>query len=637
MIIMVIGAALAGAVMAVTILLGVSAVRRRILGRSAMAEVVLTGSGMAEKLGASAMASEAAAIKLGTQVGETLAAATGIAAHTGSVTRQVSDLSNQVIEGAAAMEEIHATIESLVRRISQQGMTIQESAHLVEQMAGSIRNVADVAETKIDTTRTLQEVTTQGGAAVKTSEAVMSEVSASLSHVHETIGVIDDIASRTNLLAMNAAIEAAHAGKAGAGFAVVATEIRSLAQMTAENAGSITALLKQLSGRIEVAHKASSESRTAFTRIEREVVEVSSAFEEITGFTRELSSGTTQIVGATESLREISSEIGGSSEEMRLAAQDLNRVISSARETATSTVDAMNAISVSSTDVIQAISRIAQLSVETNSAIIELLQRVGDEGAGDTGSSRERLRIATLICELMNWIGRTRLIVDQRETSVDALADLGQTEIGTWLMTEAKTVIPDGELYRRLNTKYRSLQETLGLVMNSQERSAIVEREEHFERLLEISREIVEMLTSLQSTDMLKWSEDYAVSVRVFDEHHKKLFTLVDKLYQGLQAGTSREALITLFDELIDYTGYHFATEEKAFEHFDYPGCEEQKKQHADLVRRVIDLRADMEKGKSMVSVEVMEMLRDWLVKHIKGCDKKYAAFFADRDIEKVL
>ncbi|TVQ21561.1 MAG: hypothetical protein EA383_16825 [Spirochaetaceae bacterium] len=641
--IVVTGAALGGAVVATAVQLCVSALRRRTKRRSRMsgtgtgADAAGVDSGIAGKLGESALASEAAAIKLGTQVGETLAAATGIAAHTGSVNRQVFDLSNQVVEGAAAMEEIHATIESLVRRISQQGTTIQESTYLVEHMAGSIRNVADVAETRSATSKTLQEVTTQGGAAVKTSEAVMSEVSTSLAAVHETIGVIDDIASRTNLLAMNAAIEAAHAGKAGAGFAVVATEIRALAQMTTTNAASITALLKQLTGRIEVAHNASSESRAAFTRIEREVAEVSSAFEEITGFTRELSSGTTGIVDATGLLRDISSEIGGSSEEMRLAAEDLNRVISSARETATATVEAMSAISGASTDVIQAISRIAQLSVETNSAIMELLQRVGEEGAGDIASSRERLRIATLICEHMNWIGMIRLVLEQRETLVETMTVPERTELGTWLLTEAKTVIPDGETYRRLKTRRQSLHETLNAVVDAQERSAIAEREGHFERLLVISREIVEMLTSLQSADMVRWSEDYAVSVRVFDDHHQKLFQLVDKLYQGLQAGTTREDLMALFDELIDYTGYHFAAEEKAFEHFDYPGCDVQKKQHADLVRRVIGLRSDMENGKSMVAVEVMETLRDWLVNHIKGCDKKYAAFFADRDIDAAL
>lgn len=163
------------------------------------------------------------------------------------------------------------------------------------------------------------------------------------------------------------------------------------------------------------------------------------------------------------------------------------------------------------------------------------------------------------------------------------------------------------------------------------------QREEHFEQLLGISREIVEILTSLQTADMVTWSEDYAVSVQVFDQHHQKLFALVDNLYQGLRAGTNQETLKELFDDLIDYTGYHFGAEEKAFEHFQYPGCDGQKKQHAELVRRVLELRADLENGKSMVAVEVMEMLRDWLVKHIKGCDKLYAEFFAGRDVAAVL
>ncbi len=118
----------------------------------------------------------------------------------------------------------------------------------------------------------------------------------------EITGVIDNIASQTNLLAMNAAIEAAHAGEAGKGFAVVADEIRKLAESSGQNSRAITELLERISQAIRNATDSSGETRNSFGQIQGEVDVMVNAFSEIASSMSEMSAGATQVLAATGEL-----------------------------------------------------------------------------------------------------------------------------------------------------------------------------------------------------------------------------------------------------------------------------------------------------------------------------------------------
>nr|MDA3948998.1 bacteriohemerythrin [Spirochaeta sp.] len=455
---------------------------------------------------------------------------------------------------------------------------------------------------------------------------------------------------------MNAAIEAAHAGASGRGFAVVAGEIRKLAETTSQNAHQISDRLAALVGRIDEARAASTETGNAFTEIEGGVVEVSDAFTEITGSTRELSAGTTEVVSATEALRDLSRQIVGSTEEMKIGAREVTGVITAARDTAHDTVSAMEVIGDAATDVTRASTRISSLSSESNDHVIRTLDlidryRSGNDGEADATAAREarsRLEIANVILHHMEWVGTVRGLIDgaaieqspatvRGEPALRTIADPGACAVGSWLSVEGKVAIGDPVLYRRINELHSDVHRVAGEIVQCLESppatSGCSDREEQFRTLLETSRLLVEALTALQGGTFVRWSPEYAVDVPEFDGHHKKLFVLVDKLYQVMRTGATDEHLKTVFDELLAYTGYHFSAEEAAFDHFGYPECETHKVQHAELVREATRLRQDLEAGKPMVAVDVMEFLRDWLTRHIKGCDVLYSAFFADKDV----
>lgn len=585
--------------------------------------------------------SESASRKMAIQVGETLAATARISSQTGDAQQRVEALSEQVSTGAGAMEEILRAVESLAERIEKQDAVVDQSAAAIEEMSASIESVAAVAQTKRVAAEDLRALTESGSSKVSTTERVIGEVTQGVSGINSMIEVINEIAARTNLLAMNAAIEAAHAGEAGRGFAVVAGEIRQLAENTSKNAGKISRTLKELATTIAEAQEASTQTGAAFRTIEDGAQTVADAFAEITASTSELNLGASEVVSATESLRHISSEIVGSAGEMRVGATEVTKVLSSTRDAARGTTESMRDIRDAAANVNMASNRISELSMASNDAVTGLLKRLEAYRAAANGEDREardRLTISNIILQHMSWVSRTRSMIDGRhDIEASELVDHTQCDLGKWLALGGKTLVSDPELHKRLTDADRELHARVAKIVSCLrgDASDCENYESEFQELLDISRTLVEMLTGYQTGSFVRWTPAIAVNVETFDAHHRRLFALIDKLYKAMQAGAAKSVLASVFDELLDYTGYHFGSEVAAFKHFGYPQCAQHEETHRKLVETAVALRKDLDTDKPMVAVEVMEFLRDWITNHIRGCDKLYSTFFKDKDVER--
>lgn len=133
---------------------------------------------------------------------------------------------------------------------------------------------------------------------------------------------------------------------------------------------------------------------------------------------------------------------------------------------------------------------------------------------------------------------------------------------------------------------------------------------------------------------LITWEEKYSVNIRDIDDQHKKLFNLLNILYDAMSVGRGNDVLGRVLSELIDYTVYHFDAEERLFQKHGYPEYIQHKKEHDNMAKQAVELREKFNLGvDGMISAEVLIFLKNWLLNHIMVTDKKYASFLNGKGV----
>ena len=225
-------------------------------------------------------------------------------------TEELNHLLTEHIGNASNLiDGITKTVNELSESITSQTLSVEESSKKTEKMVSSLKTTSEMSRNKQESIKELIENATRGQESMQETIQSVEGISQSVDGIASAIKIISAIAANTNLLSMNAAIEAAHAGDAGKGFAVVANEIRRLSESTRENSRNISQTLKSIIDGISITSKRSGETDSRINEMSKEIDDFAETMNNLITTFNDLSAESNEITAALDGLKDQSKDV----------------------------------------------------------------------------------------------------------------------------------------------------------------------------------------------------------------------------------------------------------------------------------------------------------------------------------------
>ena len=315
--------------------------------------------------------------ELASNMTETASAVHQISANIDGVKQQALTQAASVTETAATVEEIIRTIRQLNNSIENQAASVAESSSAIEQMVGNIASITQTLGKTDDVIKTLANATADGKETVTGANSITQKIAEESGGLLEASSVIQHIASQTNLLAMNAAIEAAHAGEAGKGFAVVADEIRKLAEESSTQGKTITSTLKVLSGEIEALSSSSKTAEEKFNTIFALSEHVKTMSQNLMNAMSEQENGSKEVLTAIRDINMVTNQVNDGSAEMLRGGENVAQEMQKLDELTRVITDSMNEMASGAVQISNAVQEVHTISQKNKESIENLSKEVG--------------------------------------------------------------------------------------------------------------------------------------------------------------------------------------------------------------------------------------------------------------------
>jgi methyl-accepting chemotaxis protein len=267
---------------------------------------------------------------LSASVARTSGSISALLSRVEGIARVMDELDGALVRSGEANRRVESSQGEVKAAMSAYSDQVSRASAAIEEMAAAANALASQATSKKDAVRLLVDTSISGEGVIASMGESMSQIQEASRRVGELSAIIGDVAERTNLLGMNASIEAAHAGAAGRGFAVVASEIRKLSVETAKSAGVIADTLKATMAAVSATAGKSAEALASFKRITEDVRGVSLMIEELLASVQELSAGSQDVVSAVEAVADLTrstrTAVDRSAEGMAESLRDMDAV-----------------------------------------------------------------------------------------------------------------------------------------------------------------------------------------------------------------------------------------------------------------------------------------------------------------------
>jgi len=305
--------------------------------------------------------------ELSTNMAKTSEAVNEISVNFDNIKEMVGEQEQKAMEAEKAVESIGASIDKMHNLVEEQAESITTSSSAIEEMTA---NIHSVTRTLIENTRnvnSLMEASENGRTGLRAVAEKIQEISKDSEGLLEINSVMNNIASQTNLLSMNAAIEAAHAGDAGKGFAVVADEIRKLAESSGQQSKTTAVMLKKIKNSIDSITKSSDDVLNRFEAIDTGVRTVSEHELNIRNAMEEQEAGGKQILDSVSRLQDITLSVKKGAEDMADSGRGLIKETNEFINISDKVMDGMNnIISGAMTEIHTAVKLVDEMSAEND-------------------------------------------------------------------------------------------------------------------------------------------------------------------------------------------------------------------------------------------------------------------------------
>lgn len=315
-------------------------------------------------------------VDLSSHMNETAAAVNQISANIGSVLQQVHSQEEQVSTTASSVEELTRNVDSLKQQINQEQSTLEETAGHIDRMLQNIQTmISDVQTTQSEMTD-LKKRIQDGQEGVEGASKAVEQIMDRSVQLQEANSFIVGIAAQTNLLAMNAAIEAAHAGESGRGFAVVAEEIRKLADQSSKQSGYIAQEINGIHEEIKNTSEQTASTKQLFELVSSTIEKVNEVFAKVSDGAQQQAAAGDQVGTALKELRDIADSVQNGASEMSNANEQILQAISDLRDRSVQMRSSMDEISSGTNEINTSVTSLNDLSDQNREAIEDITSRV---------------------------------------------------------------------------------------------------------------------------------------------------------------------------------------------------------------------------------------------------------------------
>lgn len=315
--------------------------------------------------------------ELASEMTETASAVNEISANIEGMQQQVLTQAAGVSETATTMEQIIRTIKNLNTRIESQSVSVAKSSASIEEMVSNIFSIGKILDDGNALMTALYKQSELGKRGATAANGDVSKIAEKSGSLHEAANVIQNIASQTNLLAMNAAIEAAHAGESGKGFAVVADEIRKLAEESNTQGKQIGDTIKETMTIIESITQSVSAAEQVFSEVFVLAEKVMTHIKEITVVMKEQENGSHEVLDAIRNINDVTAEVKKGSDEMLLGGEQVAEEMRKLDTLTRIITDSMNEMASSAVQINNAVSDVKRITEDNKENIDNLVGEIG--------------------------------------------------------------------------------------------------------------------------------------------------------------------------------------------------------------------------------------------------------------------